>query len=103
LTLRGFADAPAPRPVDWSGLVAAPMNAPRRPMEDAFGGGDGGGLEHKPELVEQPVPRGGIGFDHDDLALLDDDAALAPAPRMQRRLPRDLRAAALGIDDGLMP
>jgi type IV secretion system protein VirD4 len=103
LALDRYADTPPPRRVDWDGLSVAPVTAPVVPAvlmgTEAV---DAGGLQLKPELEEQPRPGAAPEFDEGDLALLDDDAALAPAARAQRRSLRNARLAALDPDDGLV-
>ena len=99
-----YADAPAARADDWSGL--APLAAPILDLALASGTGlashvDDGGQQHQPELGEvtytqqsEPGP--------DDLSLLDDDDSPLPLPtQLDPRLQRAARLAALDPDDGI--
>ncbi|MES2246505.1 MAG: conjugal transfer protein TraG [Pseudomonadota bacterium] len=102
LTAAGhYADAPAPRADDWSGL--APLAAPILDMALAGQAGavDDGGRQQQPELGEviyMPQPETGT----DDLGLLDDDDAPLPLPtQLDPRLQRAARLAALDPDDGI--
>ncbi|MBW8455870.1 MAG: conjugal transfer protein TraG [Pseudomonas sp.] len=96
-----YADAPAPRPDDWSGLAvpAAVTASPTdlsddEPLED-------GGPRRQPELAElAQLP------DNDeltsDLLLLDEDDIPAPFPTQpDPRLQRVARLVALDPDDGI--
>jgi len=101
LALNRYTDAPPPRPVDWDG-VAASASAPVAAV--SFSGAspaDTGGLQQQPELVEQPQPDAMPLFDQGDLELLDDDAALAPAPHMERRPLRTAPLTVFDLDDGI--
>ncbi|MBI5277765.1 MAG: conjugal transfer protein TraG [Burkholderiales bacterium] len=103
LALDRYADTPPPRRVDWDGLTVAPETVPVVPAGlTGTGAVDSGGLQLKPELEEQPRPGAAPEFDEGDLALLDDDAALAPAAGAQRRSLRNARLAALDPDDGIV-
>jgi type IV secretion system protein VirD4 len=94
-----YADRPATRPDDWSGL---PPRAARSPssVEDASGLADEGGHQLKPALdVTADTPS----FpDADGLLVLDDDddAPLRPQD-VDRQLMRTARLAALDPDDGI--
>ena len=94
-----YADRPAVRPDDWSGL--APLTAPTAPaMEIADGFSDEGGHQLKPELdiapVQLDVPDAG------DLLVLDDEDDVPLRPQdVDRQLMRTARLAALDPDDGI--
>ncbi|WP_217474421.1 conjugal transfer protein TraG [Stutzerimonas stutzeri] len=96
-----YADAPAPRADDWSGMVvpAAVAASPIDLSDDETV--EDGGLRRQPELAElAQLP------DHDDLAsdllLLDEDDIPAPFPTQpDPRLQRVARLAALDPDDGI--
>ncbi|VTU33298.1 Conjugal transfer protein TraG [Variovorax sp. PBL-H6] len=96
-----YADTPAPRLDDWSGL--APLATPILDMALAGQAGavDDGGRQHQPELGEvafAPQPE----HSADDLGLLDDDDSPLPLPtRLDPRLQRSARLAALDPDDGI--
>ncbi len=94
-----YADRPATRPDDWSGL--SPLKA-RTPSSagDASGLADEGGHQLKPELdVAADAPSLP---DADGLLVLDDedDAPLRPQD-VDRQLMRTARLAALDPDDGI--
>jgi type IV secretion system protein VirD4 len=95
-----YADAPARRPDDWSGLavLAPPIPAASAGTSEVI---DDGGRQHQPELAEvvyTPMPE----HVTDDLALLDDDDLPLPLPsQLDRRLQRTARLAALDPDDGI--
>lgn len=101
LTAGRYADAPAARPDDWSGL--APLSSPilDLALNNRSGAIDDGGRQQQPELGEAiftPQPEHAT----DDLGLLDDDdlplslpAQLDPSPQ------RTARLAALDPDDGI--
>jgi type IV secretion system protein VirD4 len=97
----GYADAPTPRLMDWDDL-AVPASVPVA-AADVLGTGvvDAGGLQQQPELVEQPLPDAAREFDQGDLELLDDDAALAPAPRVTRRPVRTAPLPVIDLDNGI--
>jgi type IV secretion system protein VirD4 len=96
-----YADAPAPRADDWSGL-AVPAAADASPVgwTDTNSVEDGA-PRRQPELVQSvPLPE------HDELAgdllLLDEDDAPPPFPSQpDPRLQRAARLAALDPDDGI--
>ncbi len=97
-----YADAPPAREDDWSGL--APLAAPILDMALAGQAGavDDGGRQQQPELDEVSyVPSPGSG--PDDLGLLndDDDAPLRLPTKLDPRLQRAARLAALDPDDGI--
>jgi type IV secretion system protein VirD4 len=101
LALDRYADAPTPRPVDWDGLTA-PASPPLAAVSLlGTGAVDAGGLQQQPELVEQPLPDAVREFDQGDLELLDDDAALAPAPRVARRPVRTAPLPVIDLDNGI--
>ncbi|MDT4824278.1 Type IV secretory system Conjugative DNA transfer [compost metagenome] len=96
-----YADAPAPRPDDWSGLaVPAAVDASPAGLTDDETVEDGS-LRRQPELAElAQLP------DHDELAsdllLLDEDDIPTPFPTQpDPRLQRAARLAALDPDDGI--
>lgn len=96
-----YADAPAPRADDWSGMVvpAAVAASPVDLSDDETV--EDGGLRRQPELAElAQLP------DHDELAsdllLLDEDDIPTPFPiQPDPRLQRVARLAALDPDDGI--
>ncbi|MFG0418058.1 conjugal transfer protein TraG [Pseudomonas sp. zjy_8] len=96
-----YADAPAPRPDDWSGMVvpAAVAASPADLSDDETV--EDGGPRHQPELAElAQLP------DHDELAsdllLLDEDDIPTPFPTQpDPRLQRAARLATLDPDDGI--
>jgi type IV secretion system protein VirD4 len=94
-----YADRPATRPDDWSGL--SPLGAWMPSLAgDASGMVDDGGHQLKPELDDRPdapSPQ-----DADGLLVLDDedDAPLRPQD-VNRQLMRTARLAALDPDDGI--
>ena len=96
-----YADAPAPRPDDWSGLAvpeAVDASAAGLTDDETF---EDGGPRRQPELAElAQLP------DHDeltnDLLLLDEDDPPTPFPTQpDPRLQRVARLAALDPDDGI--
>ncbi|WPC06198.1 conjugal transfer protein TraG [Pseudomonas benzenivorans] len=96
-----YADAPAPRADDWSGLaVPAAADASAAGLADAESVEDGG-PRREPELAQSvPLPE------HDepagDLLLLDEDDVPPPFPSQpDPRLQRAARLAALDPDDGI--
>lgn len=96
-----YADAPAPRADDWSGLaVPAAVDASAADLSDGEAIEDGG-PRRQPELAElAQLP------DHDeltsDLLLLDEDDIPAPFPTQpDPRLQRVARLAALDPNDGI--
>ena len=94
-----YADRPAVRPDDWSGLV--PLVAPGIASVDGVGGfADEGGHQLKPELDVAPAEAPAL--DTGDLLVLDDedDAPLRPQD-VDRQLMRTARLAALDPDDGI--
>ncbi|MDQ0589986.1 conjugal transfer protein TraG [Variovorax paradoxus] len=99
LALGFYADRPATRPDDWSGLV--PLIAPEHlSSADADGFADEGGHQLKPELEvlrDLPAPP-----DEDGLLVLDDEDDVPLRPRdADRQLTRTARLAALDPDDGI--
>lgn len=99
LTAGIYADRPAARPDDWSGLspLAAPESSPGHPAD---GLSDEGGHQLKPELDVAPdVP--GLP-DDDGLLMLDDEDDLPLRPQdVDRQLTRTARLAAMDPDDGI--
>ncbi|EML1093791.1 conjugal transfer protein TraG [Pseudomonas aeruginosa] len=96
-----YADAPAPRADDWSGL-AVPVSVAVSPTDlDDDETVEDGGPRRQPELAElAQLP------DHDeltsDLLLLDEDDIPTPFPTQpDSRLQRVARLAALDPDDGI--
>ncbi|EIE46500.1 conjugal transfer protein TraG [Pseudomonas aeruginosa] len=96
-----YADAPAPRADDWSGLaVPEAVDASAADLSDGDAIEDGG-PRRQPELAElAQLP------DHDeltsDLLLLDEDDIPTPFPTQpDLRLQRAARLAALDPDDGI--
>lgn len=96
-----YADAPAPRPDDWSGLaVPEAVDASAADLSDDETVEEGG-PRRQPELAElAQLP------DHDELAsdllLLDEDDIPTPFPTQpDPRLQRVARLAALDPDDGI--
>lgn len=100
LTAGHYADAPAARSDDWSGLtpLAAPiLDLALNNRAEAI---DDGGRQQQPELGEAvftPQP------DHatDDLGMLDDGLPLPLPAQLDPRLQRTARLAALDPDDGI--
>jgi type IV secretion system protein VirD4 len=96
-----YADVPASRPDDWTGLAipAAPILGLVPPAHDEAI--DDGGHQQQPELAEDafmPEPEHAVG----DLGLLDDDDLPLPLPaQLDPRLQRTARLAALDPDDGI--
>ncbi|MBU3054722.1 conjugal transfer protein TraG [Pseudomonas indica] len=96
-----YADAPAPRADDWSGLaVPAAVDASAADLSDGEAIEDGG-PRRQPELAELAQLS-----DHDeltsDLLLLDEDDIPAPFPTQpDPRLQRVARLTALDPDDGI--
>jgi len=96
-----YADVPAPRPDDWTGLaiLAAPIPGVFFPAHgEAI---DDGGHQQQPELTEvafTPEPEHAV----DDLGLLGDVDLPLPLPaQLDPRLQRTARLAALDPDDGI--
>jgi type IV secretion system protein VirD4 len=96
-----YADAPAARPDDWSGL--APLSSPilDLALNNRSGAIDDGGRQQQPELGEAVfTPQS----EHatDDLGLLDDDdlPLLLPS-QLDPRMQRTVRLAVLDPDDGI--
>ncbi|MCW0423965.1 conjugal transfer protein TraG [Xanthomonas sacchari] len=98
-----YADAPAARADDWSGLAIPVVPAA---LSSAAGGGTGstddGGPRRQPELAETVAYDAGPVAPAADLALLDDDDAPLPLPRQfDPALQRTARLASLDPDDGI--
>ena len=98
LGVNGYADRPAARPDDWSGL-ALPHVMPISAGSIIAGDEEEGGLQLRPEL-DGPMAVEPLDADA-DLDLIDegDDMALPIEP--DRRLHRTARLAALDPDDGI--
>lgn len=94
-----YADRPATRPDDWSGL--APLTAPESSSSaDAGGFADEGGHQLKPELEVVHDPQ--LLPNDDGLLVLDDEEDVPLRPRdVDRQLARTARLAALDPDDGI--
>lgn len=98
----GYADRPAPRADDWSGLVTPSQAAPSVQAVERFD--DEGGPRRQPELDAPEVAP--TVADTDDLIRLDDDHDFdddiaADRFRPDRRLQTAARLAALDPDDGI--
>ena len=103
LALGGYADEPAARADDWTGL-ALPTISDRSGHADSAGFADEGGHQLKPELEvrldELALPE------VDGLLELDDEDDVPLRPRsldrdVQRQSQRTARLAALDPDDGI--
>lgn len=101
LTAERYSDVPPPRPNDWSGLVI-PHLAPSG-LGRASEAVDEGGPRPQPELSEVAAyPAETEPLAVSDLALLDDDDLPPPLPsRLDPRLQRTARLAALDPGDGI--
>ncbi len=93
----GYADRPAARPDDWTGLARPQVGA----LGDgvATGSAEDGGREIRPELAAEEIvvsPDTGV-----DLTMLDEDDDLPLPIEPDRRLQRTARLAALDPDDGI--
>ena len=106
LAAGAYADRPAARPDDWSGL-AVPAVSDASGTGDAGGFADEGGHQLKPELdvtVDAPIQP-----ESDGLLALDDEDDIPLRPMSQRpgldgvdrQLARTARLAALDPDDGI--
>ena len=96
----GYADRPAAKPDDWTGLGAPAVLNSAEPEQFSAGGGDEEGRLHRyPEIgeeVSEPVVRS------DDLTILDEHGeGDTQRPEQQRQLQRIARLASLDPDDGL--
>ncbi len=97
-----YADKPAARADDWSGLVMSPVAASST-VDELGGFADEGGHQRKPELdiSEEPAHEPEAG----DLIVLDDERDDDGAPLLPRDLDRQLmrtaRLAAMDPDDGI--
>ena len=99
LVAGAYADRPAVRADDWSGL-APPLAAQAEIVDGEGGFSDEGGHQLKPEVeictVDEDDPGTG------DLMLLDDDDDVPLRPQdVDRQLMRTARLAALDPDDGI--
>jgi len=94
-----YADRPAARSDDWSGL--APLAATESSSSADEGGfADEGGHQLKPELEVAPDTR--ILPDDDGLLVLDDEDDMPLLPQdVDRQLTRTARLAAMDPDDGI--
>lgn len=99
LVAGAYADRPAVRADDWSGL--APLVAPGASSVSEEGGfSDEGGHQLKPELEIAPVDVDEPGTG--DLLVLDDDDDVPLRPQdVDRQLMRTARLAALDPDEGI--
>ncbi len=105
LTVGSYPDAPRRRANDWSELPVAVRPVLNTETDGVVGGmfADAGGLQLQPSLAHEPLhsapePAG------DDLVVLDDGddgARLHDRERVQRRMSRTARLAALDPDDGI--
>lgn len=102
LTAEHYSDVPPPRPNDWSGLVIPHVVAPSG-LGTASDAVDEGGPRQQPELSEVAAyPAETEPLATSDLALLDDDDLPPPLPsRLDPRLQRTARLAALDPGDGI--
>jgi type IV secretion system protein VirD4 len=94
-----YADRPAPRPDDWSGLTPPATPHPDLPFNAHGGVIDDGGHQQQPELADvafTPEPDPAV----DDRGLFDDDDRPLPV-QLDPRLLRSARLAALDPDDGI--
>jgi type IV secretion system protein VirD4 len=99
-----YADAPAPRTDDWSGLSlpAVPRPTPVHAGQYNEAAADDGGLQRRPELVAEVSMTAETEPGAGDLAVLDDDDLQLPLPRdLDPRLQRVARFATLDPDDGI--
>jgi type IV secretion system protein VirD4 len=99
-----YADKPAARADDWTGLVVTAVAASST-VDEMGGFADEGGHQRKPELdiTEEPAqePEAGDLIVFDD-ERYDDGAPLLPLDRqMDRQLMRTARLAAMDPDDGI--
>jgi type IV secretion system protein VirD4 len=98
-----YADAPARRAGDWSGLpIPALSKAPVVATTPPGGAADDGGLRREPELAGEgayaPAPEQAA----DDLGVLDDDDGPPTLPvQLDSRLQRTARVATLDPADGI--
>ena len=112
LAVSAYADRPAARPDDWSGM-AIPAMPEALTASQSGGFADEGGHQLKPALdveFDAPTP-----MDIDDLLVLDDEDEMPPQPHGLKRFRRDgsdigdtdqrmqrtARLAALDPDDGI--
>jgi type IV secretion system protein VirD4 len=100
LQAKGYADRPAAKADDWTGL-ATPVVLKSAELQGfpAAGVDDDGGLHRHPEIGEEPLePVHRL----DDLAILDEhDAGDTQRPEQQRQFQRTARLASLDPSDGL--
>ncbi len=101
LQLGHYVDAPPPRPDDWTALAIPATPILGQALPEHGESIDDGGRQQQPELanvVFTPEPE----YTVDDLGLLDDDDLPLPLPaRIDPRLQRTARLAALDPDDGI--
>ncbi|HUA24747.1 MAG TPA: conjugal transfer protein TraG [Steroidobacteraceae bacterium] len=98
-----YADAPARRADDWSGLpILAMPKAPVVATTPSDGAADDGGLRREPELADERANVPAPDDSADDLGLLDDDDEPPPLPvQLDSRLQRAARLATLDPADGI--
>src|SRR5665213_2176367 len=102
-----YADCPPPRSDDWSALAPPVNRVDLVPVEAALPGTDDGGLQRRPE--HQVIATTEVIPEANDLAVLDDAGPIATndvefarvRERMDPRLTRSARLAALDSGDGL--
>ncbi len=97
-----YADVPVRRPDDWSTLPIPVVPAAQGSTAmDADAVVDDGGLRRQPELADEGVYLSPTHAAIDDSALLDDDDTLPRPSRVDPRLQRNARVAALDPADGI--
>ncbi|MBP2845605.1 conjugal transfer protein TraG [Dickeya oryzae] len=99
-----YADAPPPRPDDWSGLaIPAVPAAPTTHAAEGFAtSADDGGPRRQPELSEVAEFHPDMEPSASDLSLLDDDDFPLPLPRQfDTSMQRTARLASLDPNDGI--
>ena len=100
LVASGYADTPAKRPDDWSGLAIPTGTGGASAHGTNAGVVDEGGRQQQPELAEVThTPSADRAVD--DLVVLDDDEPTQLPLALRQRLQRTARLAALDPDDGL--
>ncbi len=96
-----YADVPAARSDDWSGLAVPAMVESASVAGADEGFVDDGGLQKQPELSEVAVPVDGPSADDLMTVLDDDDGPVVRVDRIDPRLQQSARLAALDPDDGI--
>jgi type IV secretion system protein VirD4 len=99
-----YADAPAPRADDWTGLSVPAVPRPTSVHAGQYNeaAADAGGLQRQPELMAEVSMAADAEPGAGDLAVLDDDDLQIPLPRdLDPRLQRVARFATLDPDDGI--